>query len=183
MNAPDFNFGPERRERGLTVVGDRRDLVIGTYPTAGAAPAEPDGPKLRDQFFKILGLALKHRWLVLACCVGGLVIGFLVTFTSTPIYRATATIQVDLAAAKVVKLDTPDSSPQVELVSFLSNAKGAIAKSFFGRTGCQQFGSRRRRLRQPTANFVVGKTANASYFPTSQERNWIWRSAKPLRLV
>ena len=52
MNAPDFNFGPERRERGLTVVGDRRDLVIGTYPTAGAAPAEPDGPNLRDQFFK-----------------------------------------------------------------------------------------------------------------------------------
>ena len=118
MNAPDFNFGPERRERGLTVVGDRRDLVIGTYPTAGAAPAEPDGPNLRDQFFKILGLALKHRWLVLACCVGGLVIGFLVTFTSTPIFRATATIQVDLAAAKVVKLDTPDSSPQVDSFRF-----------------------------------------------------------------
>ena len=118
MNAPDFNFGPERRERGLTVVGDRRDLLIGTYPTAGAAPAEPDGPNLRDQFFKILGLALKHRWLVLACCVGGLVIGFLVTFTSTPIFRATATIQVDLAAAKVVKLDTPDSSPQVDSFRF-----------------------------------------------------------------
>ena len=116
MNAPDFNF--ERRERGLTGVGDRRDLVIGTYPTAGAAPAEPDGPNLRDQFFKILGLALKHRWLILACCVGGLVIGFLVTFTSTPIYRATATIQVDLAAAKVVKLDTPDSSPQIDSYRF-----------------------------------------------------------------
>jgi hypothetical protein len=36
--------------------------------------------------------------------------GFLVTFTSTPIYRAAATIQVDLAAAKV-EVDTPDSSP------------------------------------------------------------------------
>ena len=113
MNAPDFNFGPERRDRGLTVMGDRRDLVIGTYPTAGTAPAEPDGPNLRDQFFKLLGLALKHRWLVLACCVGGLVIGFLVTFTSTPIYRATATIQIDLAAARVVKLDTPDASGPV----------------------------------------------------------------------
>jgi capsular exopolysaccharide synthesis family protein len=118
MNAPDFNFGPERRDRGLTVMGDQRDLVIGTYPTAGTAPAEPDGPNLRDQFFKLLGVALKHRWLVLACCVGGLVIGFLVTFTSTPIYRATATIQVDLAAAKVVKLDTPDASGPVDSYRF-----------------------------------------------------------------
>ena len=158
MNAPDFNFGPERRDRGLTVMGDRRDLVIGTYPTAGTAPAEPDGPNLRDQFFKLLGLALKHRWLVLACCVGGLVIGFLVTFTSTPIYRATATIQVDLAAARVVKLDTPDASgPAVDSLSFLSNSEGAFAKSFFGRTCCQQFGSRG--LRQSTAKFVVGKIA------------------------
>src|SRR5262245_38238163 len=118
MNAPDFNFGPERRERGLTVVGDRRDLAPEVWRSAEMAPAGPDGPNLRDQFFKILGLALKHRWLILACCIGGLVIGFLVTFTSTPIYRATATIQVDLAAAKIVKLDTPDNSSQVDSYRF-----------------------------------------------------------------
>src|SRR5262249_62158111 len=38
---------------------------------------------------------------------------FLVTFTATPIYRGTATIKVDLEAAKVVKLDTVDNSGQV----------------------------------------------------------------------
>ena len=80
---------------------------------AEPAAVEPDGPKLRDEFFKYLGLALKHRWLVLACCVSGLVIGFLITFMSTPIYRATATIKVELDAARVVKLDTPDADGQV----------------------------------------------------------------------
>src|SRR5262245_61590405 len=118
MNAPDFNFGPEGRERGLTVVGDGRNLVPDVWRSTEMAPAEPDGQNLRDLLFKIVGLALKHRWLILACCIAGLVVGFLITFTSTPIYRATATIQVDLAAAKVVKLDTPDSSPQVDSYRF-----------------------------------------------------------------
>ena len=183
MNAPDFNFGPERRERGLTVVGDRRDLVIGTYPTAGAAPAEPDGPNLRDQFFKILGLALKHRWLVLACCVGGLVIGFLVTFTSTPIFRATATIQVDLAAAKVVKLDTPDSTPQVELVIASIKRKGSYCKVVLWQNGLPAIWISATAASSTHGQRRRGQNSNASYFPTSQERNWIWRSAKPPRRV
>ena len=144
MNAP-VNFGPERRGGGLptAVMGDGRDLV--SYPGRIAEPAagEPDGPHLRDEFFKYLGLALKHRWLILAGCVGGLVIGFLVTFTSTPIYRATATIKVDLNADRVVKLDTADTSGQPEIVSFLSNSEGAIKKSFFGRPCCRTFGSQR----------------------------------------
>ena len=116
MNAPNFDFGPERRGGGLptpiTVHG--RDLVPGIGRAAEYAAAEPDGPNFRDEFFKYIGLALKHRWLVLACCVSGLVIGFLITFTSTPIYRASATIKVDLDAARVVKLATVDSGVQIE---------------------------------------------------------------------
>jgi polysaccharide biosynthesis transport protein len=112
MNAPNFDFGPERRGGGLPTafMGDRRELVIAPGRIAEPVAGEPDEPNLRDEFFKYLGLALKHRWLILAGCVSGLVIGFLVTFTSTPIYRATATIKVDLEAAKIVKLDTVDTA-------------------------------------------------------------------------
>src|SRR5262245_57278537 len=115
MNVPQFNFDSARRDRGLPtlVMDDGRDRMPGGVQTpalADPAAVEPNGLKLQDQFFKYLGLALKHRWLILACCVGGLVIGFLVTFTSTPIYRATATIKIDLVAARVVKLDTPDAN-------------------------------------------------------------------------
>jgi polysaccharide biosynthesis transport protein len=111
MNA-HFDFGSERRDRGLpmAVTGDERDRVSGTLALAGPAAVERDGPKFQDKFFKYLGLALKHRWLILACGLGGLVSGFLVTFTATPIYRATASIKVDLVAARVVKLDTADSN-------------------------------------------------------------------------
>src|SRR5215212_3415215 len=114
MNA-HFNFGSEGRDSKLptTVVGDGRDRTRGNGLALAlaepAAAAEPEGPNRRDQLFKYLGLALKHRWLILACCAGGLVIGFLVTFMSTPIYRATATIQIDVGAARVVKLDSVQS--------------------------------------------------------------------------
>src|SRR5256885_4739007 len=113
MNAP-LNL-PEGRGGGLPAAfnDDGRGLVSALGRIAEPAAGEPDGPNLRDEFFKYLGLALKHRWLILAGCVSGLVIGFLVTFTSTPIYRATATIKVDLEAARVVKLDTVDTAGQV----------------------------------------------------------------------
>src|SRR5262245_56447790 len=117
MNA-HFDFGSERRDRGLpvAVTGDGRDRMSVGGRTLGLAepPAvEQAGPKVQDQFFKYLGLALKHRWLILACGVSGLVIGFLVTITSTPIYRATASIKVDLVAARVVKIDTADANTDV----------------------------------------------------------------------
>lgn len=110
MNAP-LTLGPENRGRGLptTFMGDERDFGFVRGRIAEPAAGEPDGLNLRDEFLKYLGVAIKHRWLILAGCVSGLVIGFLVTFTSTPIYRATATIKVDLDAARVVKLDTVDT--------------------------------------------------------------------------
>jgi succinoglycan biosynthesis transport protein ExoP len=125
MNAPHFNFGSEPRGGGLptVVVGDGRDLVSPYGPVPAQAAAESDGPNLRDQFFKYLGLALKYRWLILAGCISGLVIGFLVTFASTPIYRATATIKVDLDAARVVKLDTADNGQAVDAFRFYQTQK------------------------------------------------------------
>src|SRR5262249_10087558 len=63
----------------------------------------------RKAIFTYLGLALKYRWLILTFCTVALAIGVMVTFTSTPIYRATVSIQIDRQAAKVVKTDSqPD---------------------------------------------------------------------------
>ncbi len=55
--------------------------------------------------FMLIGLALKHRWLILTVCAVALAIGFIVTFTTTPIYRATVSIQIDRQPPKVVKMD------------------------------------------------------------------------------
>ena len=63
----------------------------------------------RKAIFTYLGLVLKYRWLILTFCTVALAIGFVKTFTSTPIYRATVSIQIDRQAPKVVKTETqPD---------------------------------------------------------------------------
>src|SRR6516225_6771206 len=63
----------------------------------------------RKAIFTYLGLALKYRWLILAFCTVALAIGFVVTFTSTPIYRATVSVQIDRQVPKIVKTETqPD---------------------------------------------------------------------------
>jgi capsular exopolysaccharide synthesis family protein len=63
----------------------------------------------RKVIFTYLGLVLKYRWLILVFCTIALAIGFIVTFTATPIYRATVSIQIDRQAPKIVKTDTqPD---------------------------------------------------------------------------
>ena len=60
-------------------------------------------PDYRKYFFMCLALVLKYRWLIIAISGLALAIGFIQTFTSTPIYQATATIQIDRQAPKVVK--------------------------------------------------------------------------------
>ncbi len=47
-------------------------------------------------------LALKHRILILGCFLGALAVGAALTLLMTPIYTATATLQIDREAARVV---------------------------------------------------------------------------------
>ena len=68
------------------------------------AKDEPEGD-FRKSLFTYLGIALKYQWLILTFCGVGLVIGYIVNFTSTPIYRATATIQIDRQAPRIVKIE------------------------------------------------------------------------------
>lgn len=64
------------------------------------------GGEYRQLFFWYLGLVLKYRWLIAGVSVVALAVGLMLTLTSTPIYRATATIQIDRDAPKVVKSES-----------------------------------------------------------------------------
>ena len=55
---------------------------------------------------------------VLTSCIIALAIGFIGTFTSTPIYRATVSIQIDNQAPKIVKTDAQDLSPGGAAIAF-----------------------------------------------------------------
>ena len=51
-------------------------------------------------------LVVKYRWLLAGALVVGLAIGLVVTLLTTPIYRATATVQIDEEPAKVVAVES-----------------------------------------------------------------------------
>jgi polysaccharide biosynthesis transport protein len=75
----------------------------------GAGEGVGDGLSFTMLLHKYAAIAVKHRILVAAICAAALLLGFAITYATTPIYRATATIQIDREAAKVVKVqDVPD---------------------------------------------------------------------------
>jgi succinoglycan biosynthesis transport protein ExoP len=109
MNVP-VNFDAEGGSTRLPSTA-----AYGSRSVANAPQGEfinfDQGPTFdhRKAIFTYLGLALKYRWLILTFCTVALAIGFFVTFTATPIYQATVSIQIDRQAPKVVKTDTqPD---------------------------------------------------------------------------
>ena len=108
MGAPKFNASNDLSGGGLPVPTDPRDLVAprgSLPPEAGYQDADADRLDYRELFFRYLGLILKHRWLIAGFATAALMIGFAINFATTPIYRATVIIQIDRAAAKVVKTD------------------------------------------------------------------------------
>lgn len=118
MNTPNSNTGSDRLPGLPSVRSESRQLApdMGRDFAAietNVSDAEAERTNYRVQFFKYLGLALKHRWVILCICGAALLIGFAVTYTSTPMYRATATIQIDRDVAKVVKVDAPDAAADV----------------------------------------------------------------------
>jgi capsular exopolysaccharide synthesis family protein len=116
MNLPNLNFdaeGGSARLPSTTAYGPRsvsRESREAGYPDAPYGSEVESTFDYRRLLFWCLGLALKYRWLIVAICAVALAIGFIATFTSTPIYQATVTIQIDRQAPKVVKIDSPQDS-------------------------------------------------------------------------
>jgi len=71
-----------------------------------AFPEEKQEPHLRDYWHVLL----KHRWIVLACFLITMVTVATATFVQQPVYKATATIQIEMAAPKVLKFEEVSSS-------------------------------------------------------------------------
>jgi capsular exopolysaccharide synthesis family protein len=116
MNQRNFDPNAPQEPGGLPAVsltGTAAATAGGSrYPALrdpGLIDGYADNVSFSTQLRKYSIIARKHWALVLGVCVAALAIGFVVTFVTTPAYRATATIQIDREAAKVVKVeDTPD---------------------------------------------------------------------------
>lgn len=71
------------------------------YPEHSAESFEEGGFDLR----KYMRVLFKHRWLIAGFIGVAALVGLTATFLMTPIYRATATLQIDREAASVVQVE------------------------------------------------------------------------------
>jgi polysaccharide biosynthesis transport protein len=97
------------RNVGSLVPSDNRQLPQ-SYPNDGQRypnfPIEGEYAVAKGfDFYKYLRIITKYRWLILSTTVTALVLAAIVTFLTTPIYRATASLQIDREAVKVVGND------------------------------------------------------------------------------
>jgi capsular exopolysaccharide synthesis family protein len=58
----------------------------------------------RFDFLKYVRIAIKYRWLIIGTTLAALVLAAVVTFLKTPIYRTTASIQIEREAMNVVEV-------------------------------------------------------------------------------
>lgn len=75
----------------------RRDPAIPAQPEAGHAPRSP-AARGNDDFInlgEIIAVLLEYKWLILAIATLAVLVGGVVAFVTTPIYRADALVQVE----------------------------------------------------------------------------------------
>src|SRR5688500_10506880 len=66
----------------------------------GYMEVEDQGSAIREYW----SLVRRHRWIILACVAGVVILAGLYTFTRTPIYTAQATLLIERKPPQVLKL-------------------------------------------------------------------------------
>jgi polysaccharide biosynthesis transport protein len=101
---------PSQQPNGQLAPIDPRMGVPDYYRQGGAYPYYPTVDVQDDQnqgfdFYKYLRILNKYRWLIASCVLTSLLLGTALTFLSTPIYRATVSLQIDRESLNIVKVD------------------------------------------------------------------------------
>src|SRR4051794_9702876 len=108
-------FEPKRQQYGLPVApveyAASRQLGYGNY---GGTAALPNEAVVEEPFdpLKLLWYVVHYRWIIAALLAAGVVSGVLYTWAQTPLYRATANVEILNQGAKVIQ--EYDVVPQVD---------------------------------------------------------------------
>jgi len=112
MGIEDENGGDgSTGDRGYLTTASSRPLIVRGGRQLATSPGVMD---VRDEAGEGINLAaywhiiVKHRFVIAGAVAIALAIGLAVTLMTTPIYRATATIQIDREATKVVDIEGTD---------------------------------------------------------------------------
>lgn len=75
------------------------------YPASEMDVGQSEAGNFVHDLRRYFWILFRHRWVVLGVSVAFLCVGLLVTFLSTPIYRASTTLQIDRESAKIINVD------------------------------------------------------------------------------
>ena len=104
----NFNSSQRRTDRSLVsgaVPGAPQEYRYDGNPYPNYSMEMDQGDVKGFDFYKYLRIILKYRWVIAGITGSALVLAIVITFMMTPIYRATASIQIDREAVKVVGND------------------------------------------------------------------------------
>ena len=108
-NQPDhdgWSGVPQKRMPALSRSGEiveRYEQLAPGYNHASGYGDQAEGNFAHD-LWRYFWVLVRHRWVMLGVTAFFLCVGLLITFLSTPIYRASATIQIDREPAKILNL-------------------------------------------------------------------------------
>ena len=80
----------------------------------------------RSMVARYVQMLKRRRWIVLACLAAGIVAGLAVTLTTTRLYRATATVQIDREAARVTNIAGVEPAAQAGGTEFYQTQYGLL---------------------------------------------------------
>ncbi|MGF7160637.1 capsular exopolysaccharide synthesis family protein [Rhodoligotrophos appendicifer] len=146
----------------------------GRYPGAAigapvqALPAHHEGPRELDVYygredtdkedrltpFKIFLYVVRYRWLLLVLCLAGVVCGVAVTMMQTPLYRATARLEVLVPSAKVFQ-DMEAISEASDVRAFLTAREKLTSRALAQRVAYALQLSEKPQFLFPKAEFSV----------------------------
>ena len=93
------------------------------YP--GLEPPPEIGNKF--DYYRYLRIAVKYRWLIAGISFTAVIVAIALTFLMTPIYRATASLQIDRDTLNVVDMKDVQSDDSMNGIEFLQTQYELLA--------------------------------------------------------
>jgi len=100
--SPESNDAVDR-DHSLVEITKKRQLQALQEISGPAARADDDDVIDLREYWRVI---LRRRWTIFTMLAIAVVGGFLVTFLTTPIYRASLLMQIEPSAGKVVEYDS-----------------------------------------------------------------------------
>ncbi len=114
------------------------------------------------EYFQIL---LRRRWIVIAGIILGVILAAVISWTTTPLYRATTSLEIAREAEKIVNVQGVDSSARASGNEFYPTQYGLLRSRSLALTVVRKL-----RLDQNT-QFMYGYSGNAADAAKLQEQN------------